>query len=284
MHSPSAECGSGKPVQSFHPFCEGDLDPTLNKRIRTLIDAEDNYIVYLDDDLYVEYSWTDAYGDKPQGFAGVANKVAHLETLSIIYIAPNQLEAFRRILGEAMARIIGDRDGVKAKESLDLAESFLAERSLEKARTWYLQASSVATAAAVVLAAALWLLRDWVISHAGLNTFEVSVGALLGGVGSFMSIWIRSGRIQMDAGAGKSIHRWEGSARILIGVACAFAVALGVKANIVLGFTKSAEHPLAYLLVICIAAGFSERLFLNLIGHVHDPALTGRKQDKRSPP
>jgi hypothetical protein len=115
----------------------------------------------------------------------------------------------------------------------------------------------------------------------GLNTFEVSLGALMGGVGSFMSIWIRSGRIQMDAGAGKPIHQWEGSARILIGIACALTVALGVKASIVFGFTKAVEHSLAYLLVICIAAGFSERLFLNLIGQVHDPALTNRKPRSR---
>jgi hypothetical protein len=185
--SSSPQSGSGKPVDDFSPFCERDTEPTLNKRIRTLIDSDDDYIVYLDDEVFVEYSWTDAYGDTPQGFGEVANKVGHLETLSMTYIAPDQLEAFRRILGEAMARIIGDKDEAKAKESLDIAESFLAERSLERARTWYLQASAVATAVALVLAGVLWVVRDWVITHEGLNAFEVSLGALLGGVGSFMS-------------------------------------------------------------------------------------------------
>jgi hypothetical protein len=277
----SAQTGSGRPVENFSSYCEGDIEPTLNKRIRTLIDTEDEYIVYLDDELYVEYSWTNAYGAAPTGFGEIANKVAHLETLSMVYIGPAQLEPFRRLLGEAMARIIGDKDEIKAKASLEVAESFLAERSLERARTWYLEASATTTIAAVVLAGGLWLIRNWWIGQFGANTFEVCFGALLGAIGSFMSIWIRSGRIHMDAGAGKSIHRWEGSARILIGVACALTVAPGVKANILFAFAKSFDHPLAYLLVTCIAAGFSERLFLNLIGHVHDPILTDRKAKAR---
>ena len=249
------------------------MEPTLNKRIHTLIDADNNYIVYLDDQFYVEYSLTDAYGESPEGFGDVANKIAHMENLSMIYITPSQLEAFRRILGEAMARIIGDKDEAKAKESLEIAESFLTARSLERARIWYLQASVAATGMAIVLAAGLWLFRERITVCVGLNTFEVCVAALMGAVGSFMSIWIHPGRIRMDAGAGKSIHRWEGSARIVIGVFCAFAVALGVKADIILGFVQSSEHSLAYMLVVCVAAGFSERLFLNLIGHFQDRTL-----------
>lgn len=272
--------GSGKPVSDFSSFCEGDIDPTLNKKIQTLIDSEDDYLVYLDDESYVEWSWTESYGETPQGFAEVANKVAHLETLSSVYLKPNQLAAFRRMLGEAMARIVGDKHLTKAQESLAVAESFLNARSMERARTWYLEASALVTGGALVLAAGLWLFRQWMIPLTGQNPFEVLVGCLFGAVGSFMSIWMRPGKIQMDAGAGPAIHRWEGSARIFIGMACAFAVALGIKANIIFGFTKSSDHPFAYVLVICVAAGFSERLFMNLIGHFDDPTLKANRKEK----
>ena len=278
--SPSATGGSGRKVESFNSYCEGDVDPTLNKRIHTLIDSDDTYLVYLDDQFYVEYSWTSKYGQTPPGFSEIANSVAHLETLSMIYIVADQMESFRRMVGESLARIVGDKDLEKARQSLEVAQSFLAERSLERARTWYLKASSTATAIALFFGGVLWLLRQWLISNVGPNAFEVILGGLFGALGSFMSIWIRSERIQMDAGAGKSIHQWEGSARIVVGVACAVAIALGVKASIVFGFTKSTDHSLAYLLVICIAAGFSERLFLNLIGQVHDLALKERKTKK----
>jgi hypothetical protein len=280
IQNPVPSSGSGRQVESFDSYCEGDIDPTLNKRIQTLIDSDDAYIVYLDDQFFVEYSWTASYGPTPAGFGEIANTVAHLETLSMIYIGPDQMESFRRMLGEAMARIVGDKDQEKARQSLEVAESFLTQRSLERARTWYLQASSIATALALLAAGVLWLRRNWIISNIGPNAFEAMFGALFGALGSFMSIWIRSERIQMDAGAGKSIHQWEGSARIVVGAACALAIALGVQASVLFGFTKSTEHSLAYLLVICIAAGFSERLFLNLIGQVHDPALKERKAKK----
>ncbi len=60
-----ADGGSGKRVSDFTPFCEGDTDPTLNKKIRALIDCDTDYIVYLDEDLYVEWSFNQ---DSPGGF------------------------------------------------------------------------------------------------------------------------------------------------------------------------------------------------------------------------
>ncbi len=102
--------GSGKPVDDFSPYCEGDIEPTLNKKIHTLVDSDKNYIVYLEDELFAEYSWNLEDGETPEGFSEIANTVAHLEGLSVIYLASDQQILFRGMLGEAMARIVGDKD------------------------------------------------------------------------------------------------------------------------------------------------------------------------------
>jgi len=56
-------------------------------------------------------------------------------------------------------------------------------------------------------------------------------------------------------------------------------MALAVKADLLLSLTKSSQNPLAYMLIVCISSGFSERAFLNLIGHFDHPTL---QKDKKS--
>ena len=53
--------GSGLIVEDFSSFCEGDKEPTLNKMINHLIDTEADYIVYIDEDYFIEWSLTDNY-------------------------------------------------------------------------------------------------------------------------------------------------------------------------------------------------------------------------------
>jgi hypothetical protein len=95
--------GSARRVSDFTSFCEGDLDPTLNKKIRTLIDSDTDYLVYLDEDLCAEWTFN---GDSPSGFDDVANRIWRLETLSITQLLPSQKEPFERLLAESMARIL----------------------------------------------------------------------------------------------------------------------------------------------------------------------------------
>jgi hypothetical protein len=62
--------GSGRAVQNFSFFCEGDVEPRLNKRINVLIDSTPNHIVYLDDDFYAEWAYT--LSEWPEGFDSIA--------------------------------------------------------------------------------------------------------------------------------------------------------------------------------------------------------------------
>jgi hypothetical protein len=99
--------GSGKLVDDFSPFCEGDIDPTLNKKSNTLIDADKDYLVYLDEDICAEWTFN---GETPAGFDDTANNIGNLETLSLTQLSSTQREPFERLLAEAMARILGDHN------------------------------------------------------------------------------------------------------------------------------------------------------------------------------
>lgn len=72
-------------MEDFSTFCEGDLEPTLNKKIQTIIIASADYIVYVDQNNYVQWSYTDKK-TMPKGFGLIANRVGYLESLSRILL------------------------------------------------------------------------------------------------------------------------------------------------------------------------------------------------------
>jgi hypothetical protein len=63
-----------------------------------------------------------------------------------------------------------------------------------------------------------------------------------------------------------------------MGVIAALLIALAVKADIVLGVTKTSEHSLAFLLVACFVAGCSERFVPSFISRIEN--LVSEKQGK----
>jgi hypothetical protein len=175
------------------------------------------------------------------------------------------MAAFRRLLAEGMARVLGDKDIAKARESLDYAEAFLRDRSVERARVWYMATSFAVSGLALLSALTIWILRQRVIGSIGKDPFEVGLAGLVGALGALISIFSRTERIKVDAVAGRWVHCVESAARTITGVVGALLTALAVKANALLGVTKSSDHALAWLLFICATAGASERFVPNLI-------------------
>jgi len=92
--------------ENFFKYCEGQSVPGLGKKIKVLITAEENFIVFLDENLVTQYLTNDAYGDIPGDFGEVMNQVGYLEALSSDHLTRLELPVFRRILGESIARLI----------------------------------------------------------------------------------------------------------------------------------------------------------------------------------
>ncbi len=252
---------------------EGDMFEPLNKRIRTLIVSDASFIVFLDEDCYVQ--WYEHKNIRyPEEYPTVMNRVAYLETVSTTHFRPwksggskRELAEFRRLLGETVARVL-DRNGTAAIEMVDRAEKILTDRSLQRARIWYLSAAGV-TAALVLLAALLmWWWRDGARAAFGIAAFEVLICAAVGGAGAAISIITRIRDVSLNASAGPMLHYIEGFSRVAVGVLGAALVALAVKANLLVGAItnfESAEMRLACLGALCFVAGASERFVPNLI-------------------
>ncbi|HSS19885.1 MAG TPA: hypothetical protein VLL54_07415 [Pyrinomonadaceae bacterium] len=271
----------------FSKFNEGMKEPSLGKRIKFLIIHKRDFIVYIDDENFVEWATNNQYGPYPDGLGEVVNRVGHLEALSMTLVPPKHRLPFRRLLGESLARTLTERKPKNALLILKQAEDYMIARSRETARTWYLSAASVVTILITIVVAVLWWRRTGVVNSLGKTGFELVLGAGVGSLGALMSVITRSNQISMDAAAGWKIHYLEASARIFVGVIGAFFIALAIKANLVLGSVNTVNS-LPLLLAICIVAGASERFVPDLIkqieGRVSSDDAKTKLQSEPTPP
>src|SRR5262249_52903125 len=148
-------------------------------------------------------------------------------------------EPFARLLGEAMARILGDNKLDEAEDAVAKAAAYLNARGTENARKWYLQGAGLVSVAALLLSLALLLLRSQMADPLRIDFVEIAIGTLMGGVGAFFSIASRTETVSLDPVAGPHIHRVEGTIRVAAGIVGALIVALAIKADLVFGFFRS---------------------------------------------
>jgi hypothetical protein len=266
--------GRGLVVTDYNTYTEGDRDPYLDKTIKTLIAKDHAYIVYLDEEYAVEWGWTDDYGPLSAGMANVLNRVAILEAVPVEKEIPlNNKIAFRRMIGEAVARVLEDRDEKSAGDVLDQAMGYIIPLRQAVARTWNLQATLAMSLIFVVLSLALWTERATVRHYVGNSLLQLALASAAGVVGGFVSFAYRSRQIELDPSGGRWRYYFDGFARSLGAAFGAVFVALAVKMKLVVGFLNAANgQETVALLVAGMLAGVSERLVPTLVGRLEGVA------------
>jgi hypothetical protein len=262
---PKGKRGGGVPQ-----LREGDFDENLGKTVDTLIANTPDYVVYLDEDLYVEWAFRITMDLLPDVNA-VLNNVSKLEAVSVSHLSEEQVRSFRRMLGEGVARAL-DGEAEQASEILAVAEQWIGKRNSEAARRWYLTSATIAALCSAIGGGLVWLFREPLIAAHGRNALEVLLGTSTGGLGAFLFLISRTRKLNIDSSAGRQIHYFEGALRVIAGVIGAFLVALSVKAELLLGFVQTSDNSLPVICVLCMAAGWSERLVPSIIGHVETTA------------
>jgi len=268
----SAELKTQRTVDDFSFLCEGDIEPTLNKKIHTLILRTNDFIVYLDDELFVEWSNNDFSRESVIEFDKIVNRMSNLEINSMHLLSKKQLLPFRRLLGESIARILNSKNTDAANKILDDAEEFLKNRSVERARIWYLNSSFCATLFFLFFASVIWGFRNYLNNLVPPEFVQIITLALLASIGALISIISRVSSISVNAFAGLQIHVTEGVLRIFVGIIGALFLLILVKADILLGFLGNKDN-ISFLIAISIVAGFSEQLVPNLIKKIGDSII-----------
>jgi len=250
----------------YFTLSQGDKDPILKRNIEILILKTHEYVVYLDEEISVQWSGNNL----PSGgeFGEILNRVSLLESSSSFITDRKILAQVRGQIGEGLARCM-EGNATQARLILDAADKMIIARNTEVSWDWYFNCAYYQGCASTCVIVAIWIGRDIIVRHTGLTAFHVFLCALVGAVGSVLSTASRSNRIQLDANAGKNLHISEATARIVVGFFGGAFVCLLLKAGLFFEAFKP-KNSLALLLSVAFVAGAGERLIPNTIKRVEE--------------
>lgn len=259
-----------------------------------LVYASEDIVVFIDDEIDVDWETGQGYADLAPEQNELLNDAATVETVPCDHLDADVKLKFKRLIGESIARCLS-HDHRNARRMLDVALSYVNARNREKARYWYLKASSMAAAFSILIGLLVWFYRDGVILTWGESAFLVFLATSSGASGAFLSIATRLGSTILDSTAGKTLHYMEAVSRVAVGALSGVLVMLAVNSGLFLPPVLKASRPIWGLLLVSMAAGASERLAPSLIekinawqttkGHDHNSqsyTSTGNTNDETS--
>lgn len=240
---------------------EGELDPFLGKKVRVLIVTHENYNVYLDEALCTQW-----YGRIPDDkeISTALNRLSKLESNYHFISDEKILKPIRQQIAEGLVRALEGHKELSA-DMFKFIEKEIQLRNLEISWHWYFLGSAMPALISLTTLILFWIFRTYLRSIFGATGFSVALGAMVGGLGAFLSIASRSTKIALDARAGLIIHVTEGLARIITGIFGGALLALITKGGVAFYALKTSGNPLAALLAFALLAGTSERLIPNLV-------------------
>lgn len=269
--SGAAPTSSDQVERGLYPFTfsklrEQDKDPTLNKVVTYLIDSDDNFIVYLDEDYYVEWNMNDNNMlDFDTG--QYLNMVGVLEAIDTSHLTPEHVKLYRRMIAEGVARLF-QKNLPAAQAAFDLAEKWVTARNTEIARRWYLLGSGGAALVSALAVVFLGFGGDALRGYFGPEVYNILMGTSVGGLGAWLSVIQRSRKTELDVAAGWMLHSLEGAFRIMVGMLGSLLIALAIRAGLIV----QVEH-LSAMMVMCMVAGASERLVPSFIEQIETRAV-----------
>lgn len=255
-------------VEDYFGFIEGDYEPSLGKKIKILIQASNSYIVYIDEEGFVE--WT--YNGKFVGadtlldeFGFILNKISYLESLSDKKLTSEQKVVFSRLLGESVARILKEKNDINAIKIITQAEELLNTKS----RTTLIKTAAIFTLFIIAIEAVLWLIKS--LNDKQFNHFSIFYPylffSLSGGIGSFIFLMGRSKSLEIEPSIEVDTYKWEALLRIFYGVISGFVVYLAINSKIILGNINNPQYSITTFL-ICLISGASEKILPGIVKKV----------------
>jgi hypothetical protein len=240
--------------------------------IAYLVIISDEFIVYLDKEIDVE--WTYKFGDgesleyvRSARFSEILNRVAQAESTPREGLTESVWTPFKRLLGEGVGRAL-THDHSGALAAISAANSYITARRHEVSRRWYLLGSAYVTGPFLVIAFLLWLTRDFSMRVLGVTAFWLIMSACAGSLGAMFSVIGRTGKELFDNAAGKYLHHLEAGSRIFAGAISGLLVALAVHAGLFLSaITKNGEM-VSIMVIAALASGTSERFATSIIGNL----------------
>lgn len=233
--------------------------------IHYLVHANDLFIVFLDEELVVDWATNDQHkiSDQKQ-HNEIMNLAAIMETTPCEGLSYSMRLHFKRLIGEVLDRILSN-DYQGAKSMLKGAERYIAERSKETSRHWYLLASFLGALPFICIGILLWTRRAAFLPFLTPPVFWLAMASIAGALGALLSVITRAGKQNLDSSAGRPLHFLEGASRIVAGAISALMVATALRAGLVFSSLLSSRNTVAVMITVAFVSGMTERLASHLV-------------------
>ncbi|MGT2456521.1 hypothetical protein ACU4GI_26315 [Cupriavidus basilensis] len=263
---------AGGVVEPLRAASNGDYkEKWTHVRQHIEIRRTNDYCVGIDEKLRIDWGTTEEYDQRELTKEESLRKQrsAILADIAVEEASPRDdldkdvVIRYKTLLGEAYVLCFeGEFDG--AQRTLESAKKYMASRSEERSRQWYVEASAAATLPFLVIFAALWCVRHSASAFFGANAFWLLLSGCGGAIGALFSVIARSGKLEVDVGAGQRLHFLEGTSRIVAGAISGLVAAMAVRSDLVFG-AFARDHLSLVTMLAAIAAGTGERLATSII-------------------
>lgn len=230
--------------------------------IAHLIYASEDFIVFIDEKLYIDWQTTDVHdtnGIKDRNKHNrVLNRAATIECIPNFHQNAQIRLNFKRMIAEGIARSLNN-DYDNADQILNDAKRYIVNRNIEKARFWQLSTTSLIGIISALLIIILWSLKSYVISVLGITAFSVLISSQFGSLGATLSIIFRIGTVETTSEAEHKLHILESVTRNFGGMISAIVVAFLILLELILPIFQNSNSTLLLIACSSILAGSSER-------------------------
>ena len=249
-----------------------------------LILADEHFIVFLDESGDIDWETSQEYDEAghkdDHKHNAIMNDAVLLEATPCDGVRADMKQHFKRMIGESIVRSL-DGDYSSAGTMLAAASHYIAARSLETSRLWYLSASAVFTLPFVLMGCVLWLWRTEIIPILGAAVFWLTMSAVVGSLGALLSVATRAGQLKFDTSAGRTLHFMEAASRIWTGALSGVVVALAVRAEVILAPMSRGDKMTAIMILAAFAGGTAERLATSIISKFSAPDTKVAHEEKQ---
>jgi len=194
-----------------------------------------------------------------------------LEGLTTNLYKGKKLRDINYILAQGLARVLDDKDSTDANNILDEFEKSLEEQGRQLLKIEFIISSFLTTGLVLILLCTTWLLRFNLGYILGSNAFELVIASFCGGIGAFVSSFIRSLNFTGDIRVPKSTYSFDGAMRIFFGIIAGFIMALAIQSNMLLGIINDLKgSSMSLICFLSTIAGASESLVPSIVKKVEE--------------
>lgn len=259
-------------VETSQPRPEADYySKWSHHRIGTIIRICDDFIVHIDKDGKLDWevaaandSTSSSTPARQKELGQVFGEIVVCESASFSGYSPEHALQYKTMLGEAYVHWITG-DALTSRKLVAAARDYYRERSEETSRGWYLQTTALATGPFLLIGVFAWLMRLEIAALIGQSALNIILAACTGAIGALFSVIVRSGKLQVKASAGRSLHVLEAVSRVCVGAISGVIGYLALTSELILPNLLKNTHRAEILCLVALAAGAGERMATSII-------------------